>query len=43
MNRAKNNLFIVDTYNDPEEALSNYRPGIYDLLLIDVKCLNEWI
>ena len=29
--------FIVDIYNDPQEALSNYKPGIYDLLLIDVK------
>jgi two-component system, OmpR family, response regulator ChvI len=29
--------FIVDIYNDPQEALSNYKPGIHDLLLIDVK------
>ena len=31
------NGFVVDTFNDPEEALSNYKPGIHHLLLIDVK------
>jgi CheY-like chemotaxis protein len=29
--------FKVDVYNDPITALSNYRPGAYDLLLLDVK------
>ena len=29
--------FEVDVYNDPTTALSNYRPGVYDLLLLDVK------
>jgi CheY-like chemotaxis protein len=29
--------FDVDVYNDPIIALSNYRPGIYDLLLLDIK------
>ena len=29
--------FEVDVYNDPMIALSNNRPGIYDLLLIDIK------
>jgi two-component system catabolic regulation response regulator CreB/two-component system response regulator ChvI len=29
--------FEVDVYNDPITALSNYRPGIYDLLLLDIK------
>jgi two-component system, OmpR family, response regulator ChvI len=29
--------FEVDVYNDPITALSNYRPGVYDLLLLDVK------
>jgi two-component system catabolic regulation response regulator CreB/two-component system response regulator ChvI len=29
--------FEVDVYNDPISALSNYRPGIYDLLLLDIK------
>jgi two-component system, OmpR family, response regulator ChvI len=27
----------VDVYNDPLIALSNYKPGIYDLLLLDIK------
>ena len=29
--------FEVDVYNDPIAALSNYRPGLYDLLLLDIK------
>ena len=29
--------FEADVYNDPIIALSNYRPGIYDLLLLDIK------
>jgi DNA-binding response OmpR family regulator len=28
--------FVVDTYNDPLEALSNFKPSFYDLLLIDI-------
>ena len=27
----------VDVYNDPLLALSDYEPGIYDLLLLDIK------
>ena len=34
--------FEVDVYNDPMIALSNYRPGIYVLLLLDIKMRNEW-
>jgi two-component system, OmpR family, response regulator ChvI len=30
-------LFQVDSYNDPIVALSNYRPNLYDLLLLDIK------
>src|ERR687883_1561009 len=33
----ENNGFVVDTFNDPEETLSNFKAGLYDLLLIDVK------
>jgi DNA-binding response OmpR family regulator len=33
----ENNGFLVDTFNDPQEALSNFKAGLYDLLLIDVK------
>jgi DNA-binding response OmpR family regulator len=29
--------FVVDAFNDPLLVLSNYRVGIYDLLLIDIK------
>ena len=29
--------FEVDVYNDPTVALSNYKPGLYDLLLLDIK------
>src|SRR5262245_17549518 len=27
----------VDTYNDPLEALSNFKPKIYDLLFVDIR------
>jgi DNA-binding response OmpR family regulator len=29
--------FEVDSFNDPHTALSNFEPGIYDVVLIDVK------
>lgn len=31
--------FRVDSFNDPEEALHNFRPGLYDLviIIIDIK------
>lgn len=27
----------INTYNDPREALSDFKPGYYDISLIDVK------
>src|ERR687893_797948 len=27
----------VDTFNDPQEALSNYKPDYYDLIILDIK------
>jgi CheY-like chemotaxis protein len=32
-----NNEFVVDSYTDPTLALSNFRPGLYDLILLDIK------
>jgi DNA-binding response OmpR family regulator len=29
--------FKVDTFNDPQEALSSYKPGYYDLVILDIK------
>ncbi|CAN5178371.1 hypothetical protein BH18THE2_BH18THE2_14500 [soil metagenome] len=29
-------IFKVFTYNDPLEALSNFKPNFYDLLLVDI-------
>ena len=29
--------FKVETFNDPEIALSNFKPGKYDILLLDIK------
>jgi two-component system, OmpR family, response regulator ChvI len=29
--------FMVDSYSDPTLALSNFKPGLYDLLLLDIK------
>ncbi|HJR47998.1 MAG TPA: response regulator [Nitrososphaeraceae archaeon] len=33
----ENNQFIVTTFNDPLEALSKFRPGFYDLLILDIR------
>ena len=33
----ENNGFLVDTYTDPTLALSNFKPGLYDLLLLDIR------
>lgn len=30
-------LFKVDTFDDPEEALSNFKSGLYDCLIIDIR------
>jgi two-component system, OmpR family, response regulator ChvI len=31
------NGIVVDTFNDPIVALSNYKAGVYNLLLLDLK------
>ena len=31
------NGFKVHTFNDPQEALSNYKPSHYDLIILDIK------
>jgi two-component system, OmpR family, response regulator ChvI len=31
------NGFVVDAYTDPTVALSNFKPRLYDLLLLDIK------
>jgi DNA-binding response OmpR family regulator len=28
--------FKVDTFNDPQKALSNYKPNYYDLVILDI-------
>ena len=33
----QDNGFAVDVFNDPLSALSNYKGGLYDLLLLDVR------
>jgi two-component system, OmpR family, response regulator ChvI len=30
-------MFQVDTFNDPQLALSSFKPGLYDMALIDFK------
>ncbi|MFL6322278.1 MAG: response regulator, partial [Nitrososphaeraceae archaeon] len=32
--------FVVDVFNEPLSALSNYKAGLYDLLLLDIKMPN---
>ena len=29
--------FKVDSFNDPQEALSKFKPGSYDLVILDIK------
>ena len=29
--------FEVDAYNDPLKALDDFKPGIYDLILVDIR------
>jgi two-component system catabolic regulation response regulator CreB/two-component system response regulator ChvI len=29
--------YIVDASNDPQEVLSKYKPGTYDLVILDIK------
>ena len=36
----EDNEFVVDSYTDPTLALSNFKPGLYDLLLLDIKMPN---
>jgi DNA-binding response OmpR family regulator len=33
----ESNHFIVTTFNDPIQALSRFKPGLYDLLILDVR------
>jgi DNA-binding response OmpR family regulator len=33
----EDNGFMVDSYTDPTLALSNFKPGLYDLLLLDIR------
>jgi two-component system, OmpR family, response regulator ChvI len=33
----EDNGFIVDAYINPKEASANFKPDIYDLLLLDIK------
>jgi DNA-binding response OmpR family regulator len=33
----EDNGFAVDTFNDPVEALSNFKAGLYNLFLFDIK------
>jgi DNA-binding response OmpR family regulator len=28
--------FKVETFNDPQRALSNYKPSYYDLVILDI-------
>ena len=29
--------FEVDSFNDPQTALSNFKAGVYDIALVDIK------
>jgi CheY-like chemotaxis protein len=36
----ENNRFAVESYTDPTLALSSFKRGLYDLLLLDIKMPN---
>jgi DNA-binding response OmpR family regulator len=37
-------LFEVDTFNDPELAISSFKPGLYNLALLDFRMpKNVWL
>jgi DNA-binding response OmpR family regulator len=36
-NVLEDNGFVVDSYTNPTLALSNFKPGLYDLLILDIK------
>ena len=29
--------FVVDAFNKPEDALTNFKPGVYDMLITDIR------
>ncbi|HXV45861.1 MAG TPA: response regulator [Nitrososphaera sp.] len=29
--------YAVDSYNDPEQALENFKPGYYDMFIFDIR------
>ena len=33
----ENNGFVVESYDDPNLALSKFKIGLYDLLLLDIR------
>jgi DNA-binding response OmpR family regulator len=35
-------LFEVDTFNDPELAISSFKPGLYDLALLDFRMPKKY-
>jgi DNA-binding response OmpR family regulator len=36
----EDNGFVVDTFNDPVEALSNFKADLYNLSFLILKCHN---
>src|SRR5919108_4531668 len=36
-NVLEDNGFVVDSYTNPTLALSNFKPGLYNLLVLDIK------
>jgi DNA-binding response OmpR family regulator len=38
----EDNGFRVDAFTDPIATLSNFKAGIYDLVILDIKMPYEW-
>ena len=33
--------FVVDTFNEPKEALSSFKPNYYDLVILDIRITSH--
>ena len=33
----EDNGFSVDSFNEPSSVIQNFRPGVYDLLILDIR------
>jgi len=37
MGLETNGNYIIDSFNDPKEALAHFKPGYYDSIILDIR------